>query len=106
MTVLAIHKKEKEVIVVSDSRYSFDVVSMKGDSSEKIFLDNGPKIFKLNTKIVSSLNEKLESTVLYQGSIGIAFAGNVDFMLTYKSRLEWVMEYLQVPTKKQSMPVQ
>lgn len=96
MTVLAIHKRKKEIIVVSDSRYSFDVVSMRGNSSEKIFLDNGPKIFKLNTKIVSSLNEKMESSILYQGSIGIAFAGNVDFMLTYKSRLEWVMEYLQV----------
>lgn len=98
MTVLAIHKRKKEIIVVSDSRYSFDVVSMKGDSSEKIFLDNGPKIFKLNTKIDSPLNEKKECSVLYQGSIGIAFAGNVDFMLTYKSRLEWVMEYLQVST--------
>ncbi len=97
MTVLAIHKRKKEIIVVSDSRYSFDVVSMKGDSSEKIFLDNGPKIFKLNTKIDSPLNEKKECSVLYQGSIGIAFAGNVDFMLTYKSRLEWVMEYLQMP---------
>lgn len=97
MTVLAIHKRKKEIIVVSDSRYSFDVVSMKGDSSEKIFLDNGPKIFKLNTKIDSPSNEKKECSVLYQGSIGIAFAGNVDFMLTYKSRLEWVMEYLQMP---------
>ena len=96
MTVLAINKRKKEIIVVSDSRYSFDVVSMRGDSSEKIFLDNGPKIFKLNTKIVSSLNEKMESSILYQGSIGIAFAGNVNFMQTYKSRLEWVMEYLQV----------
>jgi hypothetical protein len=95
MTLLVVEKRERIVYVASDSRYS--VMSSQRNNPNLLHTDSGPKIFRLPTKIVGpNHQDQREPDVLYQGSIGLAFAGCADFFATMKARLEWVLEYIQI----------
>ncbi len=95
MTILVVHKQKDTIYIASDSRYS-----LKG-----AYTDSGPKIFKMSTRIYGPNSQGRapdKAPVLYNGSIGLAFAGDTSFFLSLKGRLEWVLEYIQIA--KTDMP--
>lgn len=100
MTLLVVEKRKRVVYVASDSRYS--VMSSQKNNPNLLHTDSGPKIFRLPTKIVGPNHQDQSGPdELYRSAIGLAFAGSADFFATFKARLEWVLEYIQiVPSEK------
>ena len=75
MTVLAVQKEENYIYVASDSRCSWNGITV----------DYCTKIFKVDLKIRTSIGFEKNT------SVGFAFAGGVDFFFDIKNRLEFVL---------------